>query len=223
MRSVMLVIAAWLSVSGQAVAAQSLADDVLTEINFARTNPQAYARELRDYRRLFNGRLVDDDPETGGHLTREGVAAVDEAIRALERQPALPPLEFGEVLAEAAQDHADAQGPSGLVGHQSPSGASPSARVQARGGGPYVAETISYGSATPRAVVRQLIVDDGVPDRGHRKIVFSPDMRFAGAGCGPHAAYGHLCVIDYGQTPDGVARSARAVPAGSGTPQSGTR
>ncbi|MBC7521734.1 MAG: CAP domain-containing protein [Sandarakinorhabdus sp.] len=218
MRSVLLVLAAGLSLSGQAVAAQSLADDVLTEINYARAHPQAYADELRDYRRLFNGRLVGDDPQTGGHLTREGVAAVDEAIRALERQPALPPLEFGEVLAEAAQGHADEQGPRGLVGHQSPSGASPSARVQARGGGPYVAETISYGSATPQAVVRQLIVDDGVPDRGHRKIVFSPDMRFAGAGCGPHAAYGHSCVIDYGQTPDGMPRAA-----GSGTRRAGAR
>jgi uncharacterized protein YkwD len=223
MRSVLLVLAAGLSVSGQAVAAPSLADDVLGEINYARANPQAYARELRDYRRLFNGRLVDDDPQTGGHLTREGVAAVDEAIRALERQPALPPLEYGAVLAEAAQDHADEQGPRGLVGHESPSGASPSARVQARGGGPYVAETISYGSATPRAVVRQLIVDDGVADRGHRKIVFSPDMRFAGAGCAAHAAYGHSCVIDYGQTPDGTPRFARAVPAGAGTPQARTR
>ena len=126
MRSVLLVIAAGLSLSGQAVAAPRLADDVLSEINYARANPQAYADELRDYRRLFNGRLVDDDPQSGGHLTREGVAAVDEAIRALERQPALPPLQFGAVLAEASQDHADEQGPRGLVGHQSPSGASPS-------------------------------------------------------------------------------------------------
>jgi uncharacterized protein YkwD len=200
-----------------------MADDVLAEINRARANPAAYARELRDYRRLFHGRLVADDPQTGGHLTREGVAAVDEAIRALERQPALPPLGFGAVLAEAAQDHADEQGPLGLVGHQSPSGASPSARVQARGGGPYVAETISYGSATPEAVVRQLIVDDGVADRGHRRVVFSPDMRFAGAGCGPHAEYGHVCVIDYGQTPDGKARSASANPAATGTRPAGAR
>jgi uncharacterized protein YkwD len=215
MRSVVLVLAAGLALAGQGAAAQDLADDVLTEINYARANPQRYAGELRDYRRLYDGRLVADDPQNGGHLTREGVAAVDEAIRVLERQPPLPPLAFAPVLAEAAQDHADEQGPQGLVGHQSPSGASPSARVVARGGGPYVAETISYGSATPEAVVRQLIIDDGVADRGHRKVVFSSDMRFAGAGCSRHAAYGHVCVIDYARTPDGTARS--------GTPQPGAR
>lgn len=187
------------------VSADTLGGDVLAEINHVRADPQGYARELRDYRRLFRGRLVADG-RPGGVLTREGVAAVDDAIRALESQPPLPPLGSSNLLAAAAQDHVADQGARGLVGHQSASGASPSARVVARGGGPYVSETISYGSATPRAVVRQLIVDDGVADRGHRKVVFAPDLRFAGAGCGPHAEYGVMCVVDFGRTIDGKPR-----------------
>jgi uncharacterized protein YkwD len=178
---------------------------VVAEINRLRADPPGYAAELRAYRQLFRGRLVADG-NPGGTLTREGVKAVDDAIRALESQPPLPPLQYGRVLAAAAQDHADDQGPRGLVGHQSASGASPSQRVLARGGGPYISETISYGSTSTRAVVRQLVVDDGVADRGHRKALLAPEFRYAGAGCGPHAGYGAMCVVDLARTVDGRPR-----------------
>jgi uncharacterized protein YkwD len=194
---------AWL-LTTPAVAAVS-GDQVVAEINRLRADPAGYTEELRAYRKLFRGRVVADG-NPGGTLTREGVKAVDEAIRALERQPALPPLQGSRVLAAAAQDHVDDQGPRGLVGHQSASGATPSQRVVARGGGPYISETISYGSTSARAVVRQLVVDDGVADRGHRKALLAIDLRYAGAGCGPHAGYTAMCVVDFGRTVDGRPR-----------------
>jgi hypothetical protein len=42
-----------------------------------------------------------------------------------------------------------------------------------------------------------LIVDQGVPNRGHRRIIFCPDFTVAGAARGPHARYGAMCVIDF--------------------------
>jgi hypothetical protein len=54
------------------------------------------------------------------------------------------------------------------------------------------------------AVVRQLIVDDGVPGRGHRTLLFSAEFRFAGVGCGGHRRYGHLCVVDLAATINGA-------------------
>ncbi len=59
------------------------------------------------------------------------------------------------------------------------------------------AEAISYGYQSPQDVVRQLIVDDGVPGRGHRQVLFDASLRFAGVGCGPHRLYGAMCVIDF--------------------------
>jgi uncharacterized protein YkwD len=52
-------------------------------------------------------------------------------------------------------------------------------------------------------VVRSLIIDDGVPGRGHRAAVFSNAYRFAGVGCRTHARYRVVCVVDYAGTPDG--------------------
>ena len=183
------------------VYAQSLEDAVLEEINFARTQPREYARELREYRASFRGRIVSD--RHGERMTFEGVRAVDEAIAFLERQQPLPPLRRGHVLALAAYDHAAEQGNRGSWGHISNNGATPGKRVSARGGGRFVSETISYGENDPVGVVRSLIVDDGVANRGHRTVIFTSNLRFAGVGCGPHAAYDYLCVMDYGQTADG--------------------
>ncbi|MBN8810932.1 MULTISPECIES: CAP domain-containing protein [unclassified Sphingomonas] len=176
---------------------------VLTEINFARTRPRDYAERLRDYRKFFRGRIVRYPGNPDGLRTAEGTRAVDEAIRFLERQPPLEPIEPSALLARAARDHVREQGPSGRTGHISADGGNPRARVQRRVGGDYVAEVITYGPPSAVEVVRQLIVDDAVPGRGHRRTLFAAEMRYAGIACGPHKGYRVMCVADLGRRPDG--------------------
>jgi uncharacterized protein YkwD len=60
-----------------------------------------------------------------------------------------------------------------------------------------IGENISYGTNDGRDVVIQLIVDDGVPGRGHRVNIFSPDFRLAGVACGPHPTIRTVCVINF--------------------------
>lgn len=55
----------------------------------------------------------------------------------------------------------------------------------------------AYGSANPMKVVIDLIVDDGVPSRGHRTNIFQPRLRVMGGACGPHRRYRIMCTIDY--------------------------
>ncbi|SDD60591.1 Uncharacterized conserved protein YkwD, contains CAP (CSP/antigen 5/PR1) domain [Sphingomonas sp. YR710] len=190
-------------VAPQTAIAQSRDTEVLDEINYARTHPQDYADELRQYRDMFEGRIAYLPGEPDGRTTREGVRAVDEAIAFLERQPPLPPLDPADLLAQAAADQADDQGRSGRIGHVGSGGRTIGQRVQRRGGGIYVSETISYGYSDPRDVVRQLIVDDGVATRGHRAILFASWLRYAGVGCGQHPVYTYMCVVDFSQTQDG--------------------
>ena len=181
----------------------ALEREVLAEINFARTQPAAYADRLRVYRTRFRGKIVYYPGNANGLRTSEGVSAVDEAIRFLERQAPLAPMDASPLLARAAGDHVAEQGPLGSTGHLSASGANPRDRVQERGGGNYVAEVITNGPPSAAEVVRQLIVDDDVPGRGHRKALFAAEMRHAGVACGPHRVYRLMCVAELGRNADG--------------------
>lgn len=176
---------------------RDVARAVERHINLARTDPAGYARRLREHRAFYDGDVFRD-PDGLAIRTEEGVAAVDEAIRFLERQTPLPPLAASDILRRAAADHVADQGPRGLMGHYGSDGSAFTDRIARRGGPRSGGENISYGGDSGEAVVIQLIVDDGVADRGHRTNIFRPGYVSAGAACGPHTAYRYMCVIDFG-------------------------
>ena len=179
---------------------------ILIEINRVRNDPVGYAAHLRDYRRYYDGKIITAPGMKVRYLTEEGVAPVDEAVRFLEGQRRRRPLAAADLLRAAAIDHCAEQASDGSLGHVGADGSDPGTRVRRRGGGIYVGEVITYGSDDAADVVRQLIVDDGVADRGHRKLVFADDIDFAGVSCGPHPAFGTMCVVDVARTVDGRAR-----------------
>ena len=173
-------------------AAGSLDRQVLDEINYARAHPAAYARDLLQSR--------GEDGQYG----RRDPGPLEEAVDFLERQRPLPPLAANPDLEMAAADLVAAQGPRGLTGHAGGGGSSPGERIRRRGVSRSLsAEAISYGYGTAAGVVRQLIIDDGVSNRGHRLVIFDPNLQVAGAGCGMHAVYRYMCVIDFAGSPIG--------------------
>ncbi|HJW10085.1 MAG TPA: CAP domain-containing protein [Holophagaceae bacterium] len=169
---------------------------VLDEINRARANPKATAALLRPWLDRFGGKLLRLEGEVD-LVTQEGRPAVAEAIAFLESTKPLPPLSWSDGLFLAAQDHAREQA-DGATGHAGKHGSTPFERMERYGRWQDTAgEAIGYGPEDPRRVVLNLLVDDGVPGRGHRKELFNPEFHVAGAAFGTHAEYGHLCVIDF--------------------------
>jgi hypothetical protein len=156
---------------------------VLDEINLARTRPSDYAGVLE--------------------ARMEGVPGADkrcfdEAVAFLRRQRPLDPLQCVPGLVASARRHVADQGPAGGRGHRGTDGSDPWSRMA--GTGQWTGrkgENISYGYTDPRTIVVTLIVDQGVPNRAHRRIIFCPDFKVAGAASGPHARYGAMCVIDF--------------------------
>ncbi|MET0270745.1 MAG: CAP domain-containing protein [Sphingomonas sp.] len=176
---------------------------IIHEMNRARADPVGYARELEPLRRSFHGRIVREPGRPVDRITNEGVSALDEAIAWLRRQRPRGPLDTNNRLALAARDHTRSQGPTGVLGHGGHDGSSPLQRIERRGLSPYmVGEVIAYGPETAREVVRELIIDDGVADRGHRDAIFEAEFTRAGAACGPHAAYGAMCVVEFADDSD---------------------
>jgi len=170
---------------------------VVQEMSDLRTRPRAYARHLREMRAWFEGTLWKR-PDRVPLRTEEGVAALDEAIAFLETVTPVGPLRFNEGLARAARLHARDIGPRGSLAHVGADGSRLSARLNRLGTWQgTVAENISTLEEDPRQVVIQLLVDDGVPDRGHRHNLFNPELHQAGAGQAPHRDYRVVTVIDY--------------------------
>ena len=61
-----------------------------------------------------------------------------------------------------------------------------------------IGENIAYGQySSARGMVINLIIDDGVQNRGHRKNQFDPTFAKAGVSCGSHPRYETMCVIDF--------------------------
>jgi hypothetical protein len=199
-----LIVAAFLATSAVLAMAQSPAGDmdqteaaVLQELNLARTNPAAYAGVVEQHKRAFKNYamvLVD-----GFWVkTIEGIPAADEAIDYLRKVAPAPALSASGPLVLSARDHVNDIGPKGMTGHEGSDGSRPAERIR-RHGKPKstTGENIAFRPVTARSIVVQLIVDDGVPDRGHRHTIFDPDFRVAGVAIGPHKIYGRMCVINF--------------------------
>jgi len=175
----------------------ALEQGIVREVNLARTNPGAYASWLKEQRPFYRGNQLRRPGETPIR-TKEGLAAVDEAVRWLEKQRPVGALGVSKGLSLAARDLTAAQGAAGGFGHTGPDGSSPSDRIERHGRWESViGENIAYGQRTARDVVAAFIVDDGVPGRGHRKNLFNAAFHVMGVDCGPHTTYRVTCAITF--------------------------
>ena len=183
-----------------AFAATELERVILQELNVARTQPDAYIRYLEHYRSLFKDKTYIQPGTNLLIRTEEGTAAIDEAIGVLRQQRPLPPLRWADGLARSGAELVQAQAKSSETGHGSGRMAM-AKRIQRHGRWTVaIGEAISYGPYVAdrgRDVIAQLIVDDGVPSRGHRKTIYDQDYRLAGVSCGPHPTFEMACVIDF--------------------------
>jgi len=169
---------------------------VIRELNLARQNPALYAKFVQELRSRLNGNVL----VLPGHTrirTKEGTAALDEAIRFLQNARPLPPLSGSRGMSRAAADHCADQANGGF-GHEGRDRSHAGQRIARYGNfsGSW-GENISYGKSTARDVVLALIIDDGLPARKHRANIFNPNFNFAGAAFGPHARFGTMCSMDF--------------------------
>jgi uncharacterized protein YkwD len=173
--------------------------DVIHELNKVRTNPQQYIRYIQDERAYYQGNRIKKPGEIA-IVTNEGTAAMDECIDVLEKASPAGMLYPHEGLYRSAEALAGDQAQSGNTGHQGSDGSSMELRLQKHiRQFLAVAENIHYGADDVRLIVIYLLIDDGVPSRGHRKNIMDTRYNSCGAAIGSHPVYRKVCVIDFGK------------------------
>ena len=113
--------------------------------------------------------------------TKEGASAVQEAIEYLQKIQPVRELKWNNELYVASREHVQDIGPKGLVQHESSDNTSVKERLKRYGKiVTCYGENLSFHCETAMEVILQQIVDDGVPNRGHRENLFNPDFRVMG-------------------------------------------
>lgn len=195
--AVLLTAITWSNIGWTLAFLSTLEEDIAREVNLARTDPRQYASFLEEWSQYYN----DKEIERAGQptiITQEGISAVEEAIRYLRAASSLPLLKSSIGMSLAAKDHVKELGPAGKLGHRGLTGSWPTDRANRYGTWQEaLGEAIYYGRDDAREVVMALIIDDGVPSRGHRHHIFDPAYRIVGVACGPHATYESMCVITF--------------------------
>jgi hypothetical protein len=172
--------------------------EVVLEINKLRSDPDRYAREyLEPMVDCYNGRKLYY-PGDLPLMTTEGVKALMECMQFLRNQEPVPVLKPDQRLTLAANDHVKDQSQSGKIGHQGHDRSGFRNRIERYGRwSGKIAENIAYGQVTPRQIVLYLLIDDGMPSRGHRKNFLTEDFRFIGVAEGTHPEYEKMCVMEF--------------------------
>lgn len=171
--------------------------EVIHELNKVRSNPKRYSEEyIEELFTAYKGNLYfypGQDPVK----SQEGVKPLMECIQVLRNTKPLPILSPAEGLAKASRLLVKDQ-QFGGIGHITRNGSTPQKRIEKYGEWNINSgEDISYGSFEARQIVIALLIDDGVPDRAHRKNILNKHYKYAGVAYGKHPSYQVMCVIDY--------------------------
>jgi len=174
----------------------TLEKQVVLELNKVRSDPSRYARSfLAPQRKYYTGQKLVYPGEIPIR-TQEGIRAFEECIQVLAKTRSMGILAPRAGLARAARDHVLDQSKTGQTGHDGRDQSDVSRRANRYGRwNGKIGETIQYGHAAAARIVSSLLIDDGVPSRGHRKIILDPLFRNAGVAFGPHPKFRNMCVI----------------------------
>jgi uncharacterized protein YkwD len=142
---------------------------------------------------LFSRTFLDAYVEEN-HLKR--TASLRSLYRDLGHVSGLPALIPEEDLTAVAQGHATRSGETGHVGHRDMD-----KRFAPLQGNPYLAwgENCSYGYEEALSIVITLLIDEGIPDAGHRKNILNDGYNSVGVAIRPHRNYRVNCVMDFGK------------------------
>ena len=174
-----------------------LAKQLFISQNKIRKDPTSFIPKLKHWSTKFRKNtlfLLNENPLE----TFEGLQGIEEAMRFLSVQKAVPELTYSEELSKAAKDHAIDMGENGLIGHDGSDGSLLSDRIERYSEwDDSCAENIDLGFKVADNIILNILIDDGSEGRNQRINLFSTNYKYIGIGCAKHKDYNHCSVFIY--------------------------
>ena len=145
---------------------------IIQHLNEARTNPSGFARK---------------------HLRTKSSEAAIECFEEMTNTKPMQALTPSKGLYKSALSWARKAGKTGATGHKN------TKRIWKYGGTGQIAENCAYGVYDPLRIVIELLIDEEVPDRGHRKNILDPEFACVGVSNMPHKSYRTNSVHDFSE------------------------
>lgn len=198
--------------ANSAASFEALEQEIVAELNLARTRPAEYAAFLEGMRTRFAGKEYRQ-PGKPALMTEEGATPLEEAIKVMRAARPMPSLTVASGMCSGARELVKEQGTSGATGHKGADGSFCEQRSERFGAwrAP-IGENLSYGDDTARERVLTMLIDDGVANRGHRQRILDPTFKVVGVACGQHKL-GAICVITFAGGFTDKPAGAQAAPA----------
>lgn len=121
--------------------------------------------------------------------------SLEKDLKATSRLKTLHP---NETLYNAARKHAVASGKEGRLGHTSSAGTFQQRLKPLAKDFNYLLENCDYGSSEALDILMNLMIDEGLPEVGHRKNILHDKIDAVGVSIAPHTTYQHTCVQLFG-------------------------
>lgn len=144
---------------------------------------------VRSYPELFSTTVLKKYPEmTGKRYLLNDQYYFHSLVKTLESLEQQALLFADNKCYNSAACHAERSGKLGYVGHERKSASCKAVKN-------YGGECCEYGNTSPLEIVMALLIDRGVPNLGHRKILLG-DYDKVGVSIKPHKTYRYNTVID---------------------------
>jgi uncharacterized protein YkwD len=162
-------------------------DPIYNEANSAKDEDYLSDNEKKIYYYLnllrMNPKLFADTYL--GHLRNSSNQYESSLYSELQKIDPLPVLKPNRKLYESAKCHAIESGESGYLGH-----------TRKKCAKYFMGECCQYGISNPLNIIISLLIDEGIPTLGHRRICLSPYTEL-GVSIQPHKSYCINTVMDF--------------------------
>jgi hypothetical protein len=183
--------------------------DLVMYMNLARVDGERFFNTFfQEYVDVHNARMRKYSNYNALRISRTGsyYRSLERDMKAIKGLNMLYP---DQALTRVAAAHVRDLDKNNLAAHNSSDGRTAKDRINQAYPNRTMAENIAFGFDEGLANVCMLLLDQGVPNLGHREVMLSKKykLNFVGVSIGPHKGYRYCAVIDFVSLP--VAENTR--------------